>query len=144
MYTTNQIDHNKLIQLVAKYSNKNVLRDHPLFSAFSQGYREYARGEGVNPVVNFQKCWSQLLYLYMKQVQPINIFIVRFWEGGRGYVKKSTSSNTIQHKILAGDNFGEFGEMNVICQYFTQPIPDSLKQLTLAIVNSPTFSSPKL
>ena len=23
--------------------------------------------------------------------------------------------------MVVGENFGEFGEMNVICQYFTQP-----------------------
>ena len=28
-----------------------MLRGHPLFSAFLQEYGEYAKGEGVNPVV---------------------------------------------------------------------------------------------
>ena len=37
------------------------IRDHPLFSAFLQEYREYARREGVNPDVRFQKYWSYLL-----------------------------------------------------------------------------------
>ena len=35
-------------------NTSKVLRNHPLFSAFLQEYREYARGEGVNPVVGFQ------------------------------------------------------------------------------------------
>ena len=32
-----------------------IFRDHPFFSAFLQEYREYAKGEGVNLVVCFQK-----------------------------------------------------------------------------------------
>ena len=52
-----------------------------------------------------------------------------------------------------GEKFGEFDETNAICQYFTHPIPDSLKELMLAIVNSrqhfphqtsETIDSPKL
>ena len=30
-------------------------------------------------------------------------------------------------QILAGENFGKFGETNVICQYLHSQIPDSLK-----------------
>ena len=38
-----------------------------------------------------------------------------------------------------GENFGKFGKCHSLIFY-----PDSLKQLMLAIVNSPTFSLPKL
>ena len=57
-----------------------------------------------------------------------------------------SSTDTVQRKILTGENFGEFGETNTIWQYIFLPsqIPASLKQLMLAIVNSPTFSLPKL
>ena len=47
-----------LCRLMHGYYVYRLLRDHALFAAFSQEYREYARGEGVNPVVRFQKCWS--------------------------------------------------------------------------------------
>ena len=35
-------------------------------------------------------------------------------------VKNFCVEYTVWHKILAGENFGEFGKTNVICQYFTQ------------------------
>ena len=63
MYTTNFFTLELLVVFKLKKELRLAkrilsLRDHPLFSAFSQEYREYARGEGVNPVVRFQKCWS--------------------------------------------------------------------------------------
>ena len=61
-----------------------LLKDHPLFSAFSQEYREYASRKGVNPVVHFKI----LLVLATVPVHETSLdnqnSIVCFWVGGGG------------------------------------------------------------
>ena len=44
---------------------------------------------------------------------------------------------------LGGENFGEFGKLNTIHQYFTPPNSRFTKVVMLAIVNSSTFSPAK-
>ena len=54
-------------------------------------------------------------------------------------------------KILVGENFGEFGETTVICQYFTQPNSRFAKVAKVTyykfanifLANSETIDSPK-
>ena len=66
---------------------KRWVRDHPLFSAFMQEYREYARGGGKSSCTV-----SKMLVL---ATVPVHLAkqhcIVRFWGGGRGDVKRVLS-----------------------------------------------------
>ena len=48
------------------------------------------------------------------------------------YMCYSYICNTVQRKIVAGENFGEFGEMHIIRQYFTQPNSRLLKVATVS------------
>ena len=47
---------------------------HPLFSVFSQEYREYKKGKGVNPVVRFKI----FIQLYLTIASQLQVYLVCF------------------------------------------------------------------
>ena len=66
-----------------------------------------------------QHIWTLTTYiLVMMKQQTINSIVLVLYTTA-GYSPPSYVGSTVQRKILAGENFGEFGESKIFCQYFT-------------------------